>query len=126
MTGFWLYLLLSNMLIPCLMIVFGIVFHRKVPNQINIWYGYRTVRSMKNKDTWCFAHQHLSRTWIIVGVIMLIVSVIPMVVVIGMDDDTIGSVSLVVMTVQIVLLIVSILPTERALKNTFDENGNRK
>lgn len=126
MNGFWLYLLLSGVLIPCLMIVFGFVFVRKVPKNINIWYGYRTARSMKNDDTWCFAHHHLGRTWIIVGGILFVSSVLPMIAVVGKDDDTVSLVSLLITAVQLVVMIASIVPTELALKKIFDENGNRK
>ena len=126
MNGFWLYLLLSGLLIPCLMIVFGIVFARKVPKNINIWYGYRTARSMKNEDTWQFAHRHLGRSWRVAGGILLVVSVLPMIAVVGRDDDTVGLMSLLITAVQLVVMIASIVPTERALKKTFDDQGNRK
>ena len=126
MNGYWLYMFVTSLLIPCIMIVFGILFSRRAPKKINVWYGYRTVRSMKNEDTWSFAHQHLGRTWMIVGAVMLVISVVPMIAVLGKDDDTVSVVSLVITMVQLIPLIASIFPTERALKNTFDENGSRK
>ena len=126
MNGFYIYMLLTSLLIPVIMLVFGWIFRRQAPKKINVWYGYRSARSMKNEDTWVFAHQHIGRTWMLVGVVLLVVSVIPMIAVYGKDDDTVSVVSLVLTVIQLIPLIVSLIPTERALKRTFDENGIRK
>ena len=126
MNGFYVYMLLTSLLIPVIMLVFGWIFHRQAPKKINVWYGYRSARSMKNEDTWVFAHQHIGRTWMLVGVVLLVVSVIPMIAVYGKDDDTVSVVSLVLLFVQMLPMIMSLIPTERALKRTFDENGIRK
>ncbi len=126
MNGYWFFMFVTSLLIPCIMIVFGCLFCRRAPKKINIWYGYRTSRSMKNEDTWSFAHQHLARTWLIVGAILLAASVIPMVAVYGKDEDTVSVVSLVLLFAQMIPMVVSLFPTERALKRTFDENGMRK
>ena len=126
MNGFYIYMLLTSLLIPVIMLVFGWIFHRQAPKKINVWYGYRSARSMKNEDTWVFAHQHIGRTWMLVGAVLLVISVIPMIAVYGKDDDTVSVVSLVLLFVQMLPMIMSLIPTERALKKTFDENGIRK
>ena len=126
MNGFYVYMLLTSLLIPVIMLVFGWIFHRQAPKKINVWYGYRSARSMKNEDTWVFAHQHIGRTWMLVGAVLLVISVIPMIAVYGKDDDTVSVVSLVLLFVQMFPMIMSLIPTERALKRTFDENGIRK
>ena len=126
MNGLYIYMLLTSLLVPVIMLVFGWIFRCKAPKKINVWYGYRTARSMKNEDTWVFAHQHIGRTWLIVGAVMLMISVLPMIAVYGKDVDTVSVVSLVLTVVQLIPLIVSLIPTEQALKNTFDENGIRK
>ena len=126
MNGFYIYMLLTSLLIPVIMLVFGWIFRRQAPKKINVWYGYRSARSMKNEDTWVFAHQHIGRTWMLVGAVLLVVSVIPMIAVYGKDDDTVSVVSLVLLFVQMLPMIMSLIPTERALKRTFDENGIRK
>ena len=126
MNGFYIYMLLTSLLIPVIMLVFGWIFLRRAPKKINVWYGYRSARSMKNEDTWVFAHQHIGRTWMLVGAVLLVISVIPMIAVYGKDDDTVSVVSLVLLFVQMFPMIMSLIPTERALKKTFDENGIRK
>ena len=46
--------------------------------------------------------------------------------VIGGNEDTVGMVGGIICIVAVVILIAPIFPTERALKNTFDKDGNRK
>lgn len=53
--GFWIFMLIMDLLIPFTMIGFGKMFLKKAPDQINYVFGYRTSMSMKNQDTWVFA-----------------------------------------------------------------------
>lgn len=122
--GFWAFMLIMNLLIPVTMIGFGSYFIKKAPKEINSFFGYRTSRSMKNKDTWEFAHHYCGRLWRYMGWIMLSISVIAMLLVIGKDTDLVGDFGGILCSVQTALLIVSIFPTEVALKRTFDEHGH--
>ena len=45
--GFWIYMLIMDLLIPIIMILFGQAFLKKAPKEINYVFGYRTSRSMK-------------------------------------------------------------------------------
>ena len=56
--GFWIFMLIMDLLIPFTMIGFGKMFLKKAPDQINYVFGYRTSMSMKNQDTWVFAHHY--------------------------------------------------------------------
>lgn len=49
--GFWIFMLIMDLLIPFTMIGFGKMFLKKAPDQINYVFGYRTSMSMKNQDT---------------------------------------------------------------------------
>ena len=55
--GFWIFMLIMDLLLPFTMIGFGRYFTKKAPKEINSVFGYRTSMSMKNKDTWEFAHK---------------------------------------------------------------------
>lgn len=123
--GFWIFMLLMDILIPLTMIRFGRLFLTKVSKNINATFGYRTTMSMKNKDTWEFAHKFCGKLWFRWGLVLLPISIIPLILVFNKDVDTIAYVGLIVSVVQIVLLIGSIVPTEVALKKTFDQNGFR-
>ena len=96
------------------------------PKEINYIFGYRTNMSMKNKDTWDFAHKYIGKLWFYLGLILVPITVIPMLLVIGNNEYTISMVGSIICIVALVVLIVSIIPTERALKKTFDKDGNRK
>ena len=65
--GFWIFMLIMDLLIPFTMIGFGKMFLKKAPDQINYVFGYRTSMSMKNQDTWVFAHHYCGKIWYICG-----------------------------------------------------------
>ncbi|MBE6023390.1 MAG: SdpI family protein [Cellulosilyticum sp.] len=62
--SFWIFMLLMTLLIPISMIGFGYYFSKKAPKEINNVLGYRTSRSMKNKETWQFAHNYFGKLWL--------------------------------------------------------------
>ena len=124
--GFWIFILCTVLLVPFIMLFFGLYFKNKSPKEINSLFGYRTTMSMKNKDTWEFAHHYCGRLWLVLGMIMLPLSVIPMLFFINQDIDVVGIAGGIIEGIQVVVLLISIFPTEKALKKTFDENGNRR
>lgn len=124
--GFWIFMLLMNLLIPLSMIGFGCYFIKHAPREINSVFGYRTSMSMKNRETWNFAHHHCGVLWWKIGWFLLIASVIAMLTAVEKSENTVSILGGVVSAVQVVFLIGSIIPTERALRKAFDENGNPK
>lgn len=122
--GFWIFMCASNFMIPILMILFGYFFKKFGAGSINAVFGYRTKRSMKNQQTWDFANLYFARLWIKVGWIMLPISIVLMLPVLGKAVDTIGTWGGIIAMVQVVVLLISIIPVECALKKNFDENGN--
>ena len=124
--GFWIFMLIMNLLIPVMMIGFGKYFMKSAPGSINIVFGYRTSMSMKNQDTWKFAHEYCGKLWYKWGMIMLILTIIVMLFLLGKSVDTIGYWGGAVCMIQLVSLIGAIFPTESALHRTFDKNGKRK
>lgn len=122
----WWFMLACDLLIPALMLLAGRSMWKHCPKRINSFYGYRTKRSMKNPDTWEFAHSYCGRLWWRVGIIMLPLSGLAFLPIYHSNIKTITIFGLVVMMVQCVILLVSIFPTERALKKTFNEDGTRK
>ena len=126
MLMFWIFMLLMDLLIPLTMIGFGKLFLTKSPKNINAVFGYRTTMSMKNRDTWEYAHKYCGRLWFRCGLVLLPLSVIPLLFVLGRSIDTIGIVGGVVSAIQLVPLVGAIFPTEAALKKTFDKNGFRR
>lgn len=123
---FWWFMLISDLLIPAIMLIAGAIMKNHCPKQINGLVGYRTSRSMKNMDTWQFAHNYCGRLWQKVGIIMLVPSLLVHIPFYHSDENAIGLLSAILMTVQCMVLIASVFPTESALKKTFFDDGTRR
>ena len=123
---FWLYMLVFVLMCPGIMVLFGRMFLRKPPDRINALVGYRTTMSMMNMDTWTLAHQVCGRFWYRWGMVLLPVSVVAMLFVLGKSTETVGTTGMVIVGVQMIPMVGVIVPTERALRRTFDRNGLRK
>ena len=116
-------MLILVLLMPLFMIGFGWMFMTNAPKGINTSFGYRTKRSMKNQDTWDFAHKHFGKTWFVCGLVLIPVSLVPMFLVMGREADVVRTTGFIILGIQLVLMLGAILPTEIALKNNFDEFG---
>ena len=123
--GFWIYMFIMDLLLPIVMILFGGYFFKKAPKEINAVFGYRTSRSMKNRDTWKFAHRYCGRIWAIFGLVLLPIVVGVMLCFIHADTTTVGYVGAAIVVFPLILIIISIVLTENALKKNFDKNGNK-
>lgn len=121
--GFWLFMLVSALLIPAMMLVFGRLFRTRPPQEINNLYGYRTARSMRNADTWRFAHVYCGRLWVRCGAIAAAVTALAFALLFGRGVQMIGFFGGGLVWAQTLLLVATVLPVERKLKNTFDEYG---
>lgn len=126
--GFWIFMLVTDMIIPLIIIGFGRLFLKAAPKEINILFGYRSNMSMKNRDTWEFAHQYCGRLWYRWGLVLLPVTVIAMlaIAVMGKGTGFVGTAGSIVCLIQLVPLSGAVFPTERALRRTFDKDGNRR
>ena len=124
--GFWLFMLVIGLLIPAVMILFGAIFTKTAPKKINYLFGYRTAMSMKNRDTWEFAHQYIGKLWFRAGLLLVPITVIPMLLVIGKTQNVVGTVGLIAGFIHTIVLIVPVFYTEKALKKAFDQDGKRK
>ena len=122
---FWVFMLFFMLLIPLVMIFFGIKFQKSAPKNINWAYGYRSERSMKNRDTWIFAHKCIGGLWKSWGCVLLL-SVVPMFFVFGKAPDTVGMFCLPLVGVQLIAMIIPIFIVESKLKKAFDKYGRRK
>ncbi len=123
---FWYYILGTVLLIPLIIIIGGIIMQKSCPKKINSLFGYRTSRSMKNMDTWRFAHEYCGRLWWRLGLIMTVPSVLILIPFYTSSEDVIGTVGTVIALIQCTLLFIPIIQTESALKKTFYEDGTRK
>lgn len=122
----WIVMFAVNLVIPATMIGFGRLFLKNPPRQINEFYGYRTAMSMKNQDTWDFAHQcngRIRRKW---GRVLLAITIIVMLAILPQSETTVYTIGFVLTGLQAAALLGTIPIIEKELHKTFDQNGNRK
>lgn len=118
--------MVASMLIPAIMVLFGYLFSRKAPGQINSLFGYRTTMSMKNRDTWEYSHRLCGRLWKTWGLCTLAVSVLALLAAAGWGEESVKSTAGIVCRVQLIPLFAVIPAVEYSLRKTFDRDGNRK
>ena len=121
--GFWIFMLIANLLVPVSMIGFGSYFVKNAPREINMFFGYRTTMSMRNRETWEFAHYYGGKIWRVAGWILLVVSGTAMFFLLGKDEDIVGTYGGIISFLQLIPLVAPIVPTEIALKRNFDKRG---
>lgn len=117
---------LLDLPVPAIVIIAGRAMWKRCPKRINALLGYRTTRSMKNMDTWKFAHDYCGRLWWKLGWSMLIISALIAIPFCRCDSAATGAVAGALPLVQCAALILSIFPVEAALKRTFNDDGTRK
>lgn len=102
------------------MIIFGFLWRKYPPKNINWIYGYRSLTSMKNEDTWNFAHIYQAKVWRWTGIILLI-AVLMFSLLFKKNYKEIPSW---VFYSELIFLILTIIPTELSLRKKFDKEGN--
>ena len=121
--GFWIFMFCCTLLITIIMIIAGNSMRLGKFKTINSIVGYRTRRSMKNQQTWDYAHRECGLLWRRWGSTMLVLTVIAMLLFMGEDTDHIGVVGSVITVLQMIPLFLSIVIVEKKLREKFDENG---
>jgi uncharacterized membrane protein len=112
----------TTLLVPATMIGFGLLWKKHPPKDVNTIYGYRTPMSMKNDETWRFAHQYHAKIWLWIGLIVLVLSMIFAYVFRGNYEVS----YLWIISIQTFIMLLSLIPTEKALKKKFDSDGRPK
>lgn len=121
-------MLVMNLLTPLVMIIYGRIFEKKPPKiaRSKFAFGYRTVMSMRNEETWEYAHRFFGKLWFRFGIAVGLISIIALFFFIGKDKDTVGFAGMIICYVQLVAMLLPVIPTELALRRRFDKYGNRK
>lgn len=121
--GFWIFMFCCTLLIPIIMIIAGNSMRLGKFKTINSIVGYRTRRSMQNQQTWDYAQRECGRLWVRWGVLMLLPTAVLMLLLLGKEIPTVGTVGGIVTVLQMLPLFLSIVIVEKKLREKFDENG---
>lgn len=118
-------MLMFEMIIPVIMLVAGFMMYANPPKEINGFIGYRSRMSRKNINTWIFAHDFCGKLWAVIGIVMLGIIVIAEILFghLGIANKLINGA---IIAIQLIILVVSHIPVERALRRSFDEEGKRR
>jgi len=114
-------------MLPLIILAFGLFTRIGLPRRVNWFIGYRTSLACKNQDTWAFAHRYWGKLMIVFGFILTVLSIVGMLLiargVFALDPVLISGISAIA---ALAAVIVSIIPTEMALRKAFDKNGERR
>ena len=121
--GFWIFMFCCTLLTPIIMIIAGNSMRLGKFKTINSTVGYRTRRSMQNQQTWDYAQRECGRLWVRWGVLMLVPAAVIMLLLLGKEIPTIGTVGGIFTVLQMLPLLLSIAIVEKKLREKFDENG---
>lgn len=121
----FILLFLCNLLIPAILLIGGWLLYYRTPKTINLIYGYRTGLSMKNQDTWNFANKMCGRVWLCWGGPLFALSLLVQLFFIYASEDAFVIMTLVLEGIQLVVIFASIYVVQKAMKQTFDKDGNR-
>lgn len=103
-----------SFLIPITMVLIGLIWRKNPPRYINSLHGYRTSLSMKDQDSWDFAHKYISKIWLKFGILMLAIT--GLFNIFFYKQSNFEGKILILVFLQIVVMVLTIPPTERALK----------
>lgn len=123
--GFWLYCTAMCLLVPAVMLYFGWRFLNRPPQKINALYGYRTSPFYEKPTDLGLCPQVCGKLWFRAGAVMLPLSLLAMLSGLGKDTQALGIWLMGVVLVQVVVMIATIFPVEKALKRKFDKFGRR-
>ncbi len=124
--GFNIFMTVVAVAVPLMMAVVGLVFTKAAPKTINPIFGYRTTMSMKNEDTWQYAHAYCGRIWLVCGLVFAGMVLPLMAYSFSKNEDTVGLLGAALCALCVLGMVWSVILTERALKEVFDENGERR
>ncbi|MBR5280932.1 MAG: SdpI family protein [Clostridia bacterium] len=123
--GFW-FIFLCDLAIPVTLLIAGIVMWKHPPKQINGIVGYRSARSMQNMDTWKFAQAYCGKFCWKTGLALAVPTLIAHIPFYQSPEETLEVLSMILLLVQIIVVFIPVLLTERALRKTFREDGTKR
>lgn len=122
----YMEIFIVNLIIPAVMLFGGYMMRKCPPRSISRWVGFRTALSMKNADTWAFAHACCGQVWWKIGWISLALSVLGQLPFAKAGEETLETLALVMVLAQSFVLLGTVVYVQRELKRAFDESGRRR
>ena len=116
-----LFAAVMMLVIPAIMLGFGYRFSHKLPDRAKTTgFAYRTARATRSQESWELAHKLCGRIWSWLGAVLLAVSLAAIALTAGQGADAMTKVGGVLTAAQTIILVISVVPVERTLKDKFD------
>ena len=116
----WLTYFILDIIIPLVMLTAGALSVKKPPKSINAFVGYRTERSQKSKQAWDFAQKYFGTLFLKTGIAVFAVTLVASLAVLKSSEKVWSVECIILIMLQTISVFVSIVMTERKLKNKFD------
>ena len=124
--GYKIGMLMLCLIIPALMAVCGNYFSKHPPEKGKSFFEFKTKRAMVNDETWSFAQTHFFNLLFTRGIGTMVISCIAFVgYVLRGEEYAIWIFVVVVLLVEVGSIFILMKMTQEALRDTFDENGER-
>lgn len=117
-----IFVSICNLLIPLVLIMLGIICQKHYPKNISNFSGYRTERSMKNKEAWVYSQKLFGKISLIEGFITLFLSVILMIMLVLIGHAQITDTTPLLLLIQFSSFIPMYIIIETMLKRKFPDN----
>lgn len=111
---------------PVALMLLGAYYLFMAPPEANHKAGYRTFYGMGSVSAWRFTQKLAGRTWIISGLVMLLVAIVGFILMIKAEVDRAVTIGLVVLIVEAIIALVAYIAIEVTVSSRYDENGNLK
>ena len=122
---FWIFIFIMVLLIPLIMIIFGAIYIKRPPKNINFFVGYRTSRSTSSPEAWEYAHRIFGKLWLILGSAIILPFGLSMLFVFDKSVSEISTFGMFLTLFEFIPMIIPVIFVESKLRKNFDENGNK-
>ncbi len=125
----WLMELISRLailVIPVLLLIFGLLYFFKPIKEANHIFGYRAYFGMGSVDAWRFAQRFAGFIYMILGGVMTLAMVIVSIVLIWKDTFTLLTACAICLIIELVLTGIAVLAINIYLAVRYDRYGYRR
>lgn len=115
---FWIFMTICDLVVPVVMIAGGFVLRGRA--NISSTDSDRKVFPKVTDEVWVRSHHICARVWIVVGSIMLVLTAIFQFLLIDSEHSHIGNMGILFVTLQCLVLLITLVHVEHAVKKIFD------
>ena len=116
-------MLITCLLLPAVMLIGGYLMYKHTPRRGSVPFGYRSSASMRSQETWKFANEYCGKLWLILGAALLTAVICSFIFMWNDGEDAITRSGVIIIVAETVLILISIIPVENALRKRFDKEG---